>query len=96
MKEKFKNKKNNTRGILMIVAGVILEIGLSFVQYQYFMQGIAEADLKYTLIGPMNPVVALASIFIFAGFSMFDIKWKSVKLSSKTFLIYLFHAGVWG
>lgn len=86
--------KNNSKGCFFIVIGILLEIVVAYVQYRHTMAGISEDAEKYSLIGPANPVITLASIFIFAGFSFMHINGNFYKLSSYTFLIYLFHAGI--
>lgn len=90
IKEKFQNRKNNVYGICMITLGFSIEILVSFLQYQSelkHMAGPAE--------NPLNIFIVVASALIFIGFSMLEIGINCAGFASKTFLIYLFHAGVW-
>jgi len=88
--------KNNLKGILLIFGSVILLLGLTYIQYNHTIRGLSEADEKYTIVGNFNPIVVIASLLIFAGFSNLSIKSKVFnKLANYTFTIYLFHAGIW-
>lgn len=87
--------KNNRKGLELIVAGFIIELLVTFLQYKYSLQGISENDMKYGLIVPQNPLIVISSVFIFSGFSKIHIKKDFGKLSGNTFYIYLFHGAVW-
>lgn len=86
-----KEKKNNKMGILLIGLGILAEIILTYIVYQYALQGIAEGEEKYSLIGNFNPLVVLASLFIFFGFSKLHFNCNLNNMASHTFYIYLFH-----
>ena len=50
--------------------------------------------MKYSIVGNFNPLVVVASLLFFSGFSSLNIDINLTKLSAKTLYIYLFHAGV--
>lgn len=90
--------KNNKKGILLIAAGTAVEMMVAFLRYVQALRGIENTDLKYELVTPLCPLIVIASVCIFAGFSHLDLKREKDfgKLTALTFPIYLFHAGVWG
>lgn len=88
-------RKNNKKGICLILAGCLLEGILVYLRYRQALAGVADADLSFALLDPMNPLVAAASVLWFAGFSLLEIRRDFSKLSAYTLLIYLFHAGLW-
>lgn len=90
-----KDRKNNFLGICLIMIGIMIELFTAYIQYIHILQGIAEQDEIYALVQPQTPWIMCASVVIFWGFSSLDFRWDWVKLSSHTFYIYLFHAGVW-
>ena len=63
----------------------------TYVQWLYLSKGIVEAEEQYTLTGPLNPVITIASILIFIGFANMTIKHDLSKLASVSFLVYLIH-----
>ena len=66
--------KNNIYGVLCILAAVALEESLAYVQYRFIC---SEAPrMEYSLLGNFNPVIALASVLMFAGFALLDISWQ--------------------
>lgn len=89
------SRKNNGKAVLAGSAGILLEVCAAGLEYLQMAAGIAEDELKYTIVGPSNPLIVLASVLIFYGFTVLDIKKDVAKLSSMTFWIYLIHAGVW-
>lgn len=89
------SKKNNMKAILFIVGGIITELLVTYIQYTHSIRGLAESDEKYSIIGNFNPLIVIASVLIFAGFSQIKVNMKGLEFfSSLTFLIYFFHAGV--
>lgn len=88
-------KKNNSKAIILIIAGFVLELGAAFLQYQQILNGILETDLRFRIVSPYCPLIVPASVLIFTGFSKLSINRDFSKLSAMTFLIYLFHAGIW-
>lgn len=88
-------KKNQIKGYCLIIAGGAVELLIVFLRYQQALAKIADDDLQYKLTTPLSPLIAVASVFIFSGFSLININKSFKKLASYTFLIYLFHAGVW-
>ena len=95
IRNRTRSKHNNLLGVCFILSGIMLELVIAYIQYLHILQGIAENDEKYALILPQTPWIVCASVVIFYGFSLLDIKWNFGKLSSYAFYIYLFHAGVW-
>lgn len=95
IRKKTVDHKNSAKGVFFIAAGFIIELVLTYLQYGYLLQGIAEEDMKYRLIGPQCPLIVVSSVLIFLGFSMLNINKYFGRLSEATFLIYLFHAGIW-
>lgn len=93
--ERTRNKKNNFRGVCLIMGGIMIELMMAYISYVHVLNGIAEKDEFYAVILPQSPWIVCASIVIFGGFSLLDIKWDFGKLPACTFYIYLFHAGVW-
>lgn len=91
----FKVKNNNIAGAALIALGVIAEICAGIMLYQnQVLAGQFDFD---QVVAPYNPVIVIASLLVFAGFSMLQIKRSRLveKISKRTFIIYLFHAGVW-
>ncbi len=91
-----KSVKNNKAAILFLLISLILLVCLTSVQYYHSMVlSLSEADEKYTIIGCFNPVISIASILIFTGFSKMEVKKSKTieSLSKHAFVIYLFHAG---
>ncbi|MCR5610086.1 MAG: acyltransferase family protein, partial [Lachnospiraceae bacterium] len=90
------DRKNNILGIVCIFTGICLLLILSYIQYTHSIRGISEAAETYSITGNFNPLVVLASLSIFAGFSMMNIQTEKFNsLSAKTFYIYLIHAAIW-
>lgn len=88
------NKKSNRRAFLFIIFGIIIMIGLTYIQYENRLLGIVEGDEKYSIIGNFNPLIVIASLLIFTGFSKLIINFDLGKIASHTFNIYLIHTGV--
>lgn len=95
IREKTKERQNNRQGICLILCGVIIELMTAYVQYVHILRGIAEQDEVYGLISPETPWILCASVLIFCGFSILNMKINFERISSYTFYIYLFHGGVW-
>lgn len=90
--------KNNIRGIFLIILGIVIGTVSAFIKYKWQMlAGIEESELSFSIITPYSPIIAISSIFIFSGFTMLNVKSNKCidKLSKMSFIIYLFHAGVW-
>ncbi len=88
-------KRNNRKGVVLILAGIGVECLMALLRYRQALERIADIDLEYQLVGPLCPLTVVASVCIFAGASLLTIQRGFGNLSSLTFLIYLFHAGVW-
>lgn len=90
--------KNNRKGFFLIGIGVLIELVTAVLQYQFqIVRGIAESELQYQIIAPYAPLIVIASVLIFAGFTMLQVGYHAWigRLASMSFLIYLFHSGVW-
>lgn len=95
LRKKAASKKNNFRAISLIAAGFFTEIGIICPRYLQALSRISDEELKYSIIGPLAPQIAAASVLIFAGFSRLSVRRDLGRLSSCMFLVYLFHAGIW-
>lgn len=91
------DRKNNFRAAAFVFGGVLVECMLLCVNYliAYREVSVSEFWVKVFDIMPLAPFEVLASVLIFAGFSLLNINVDFSKLSSYTFLIYLLHAVVW-
>ena len=89
------NKKNNVKAMFLVMVGIVILLGLTYIQYQHSLMGIAEADEKYSIVENFNPLVVVASLSIFAGFSKLNINFNLSKIVLHTFNIYLIHAVIW-
>lgn len=64
-------KKDTGKGAFLILAGMLLEIATAFIEYQFqIVNGIGESELKYRIVSPYSPTIVVASLLIFAGFTM--------------------------
>lgn len=90
-----REKKDMKKGCFLIIAGIAVEILTAWIRYYLTLQGITESEAKYPLTGPLAPLIVLASVCIFAGFSYLDLQKNWGKLPMLTFYIYLLHALVW-
>ncbi len=95
VRRRFYGKKNNARGVLLIVFGVLAEIIISMLRYVQAMKGVSDNELEYKLVMPLCPLVVVASVLIFAGFSSIEIKRNFGRLPELTFMVYLFHPVYW-
>lgn len=91
LRRRLSEKKNNTKAVLLILCGIITELIIGYFRYKKALAGEAYV---YSPITQRSPFIGVASVLIFAGFSMLDIKADFGRASSLTFLIYLIHAGV--
>lgn len=87
--------KSNVKGVICIGIGMLAGIMTGWLQYHSEMVLQIKGGTLYIL--PFYPLMTLASVLLFAGFTMLHIrdhKWIS-RLSGQSFLIYLIHALVW-
>lgn len=89
------DRKNNKKGIGMVLSGFLVMMILSWLLYINGTNGIGNAYTLSKWTGAGSPPVAIASVLIFTGFSKLDVKMDFSKLAGMCFTIYLFHAGVW-
>lgn len=87
--------KNSRKAIILIGTGILFGVCAAGLEYKQMMDGIVTQDLKYQIASPYCPLIVLASICIFTGFTLLDVKKEYDNLSALTFYIYLIHAGVW-
>lgn len=91
-------QKNNCKGFFLITLGVLVEIATALAEYHFqIVNGIGENELQYKIVSPYCPSIVIASVLIFAGFSMLTIRcngWMK-KIVGMSFIVYLIHAGVW-
>lgn len=90
--------KNNYRGTLLIGLGFLMEIAMAFIVYRFrIVNGMSEGELEYQISNPYSPMIVIVALLIFAGFTMLKMKYNVLieKLARMSFVIYLFHAGVW-
>ncbi|HEM6434639.1 TPA: acyltransferase family protein [Streptococcus suis] len=91
------SSKNNFIGWFYILFGFILEIILSFVSfYIQVMKEIPESVLPVSIVGPLSPIVAVASVSIFVGISKLNFPRVRLisNLSIHSFNIFLIHGGI--
>lgn len=88
--------KNKTRGLWLVIIGLSCEIVLALVEYKVQIVG-GITNPPFSIVKPYSPGVVIASLSIFAGFTMLTMEENVIvlKLSKLSFLIYLIHAGVW-
>jgi len=94
------NNKSNLKGICFIILGVLIELGIGYLVYNLDMNNntyITNFNIKDNkqLLETFSPLIVIASVTIFKGFSLLNIRKNLSELASVTFLIYLFHLGVW-
>lgn len=94
---RFYGKKNNLKGYFFIVAGLIVESFCGFLKYEFNFKNILSTGLKFDMVSPYSPGIVVASLLIFCGFSRLSLKRNLLidQISKHSFIIYLFHAGVW-
>lgn len=93
IRRKFIDIRNTILGLFLILGGIGFEGIAAVLNLSKTIAKIEGADQK--IIGPYCPLIVIASLLIFTGFSLVTININISKLSSITFLIYLFHAGIW-
>ena len=94
---KKRTSKNNYRAFRDISGGVLLECLAGIVVYWHIIHGMDEIDLSYQYIDPFCPIIVIASVLIFKGFSEIKtdlrIAWKGVSLHC--LIVYLIHPFIW-
>lgn len=90
-----KRKKNNKKGVMYIMFGVLLEIVALFIRGIQIQGRIKNAFInEYLFKGWFSPFYLLASIVIFYGVSMLEIEIQFSRIAKYMFYVYLFHAGI--
>lgn len=102
----YKEKKNNTKGGLLILAGVLVLVFLAAMRWRLASAGaiiqnegnvvVLDGSRELFAYEGLDPFVVIASVAIFAGFSLLQVKGGAgiSRLSAMTFYVYLFHGGV--
>lgn len=85
--------RNNVKAFISILAGILLELCAAGLKYKQIIVGIS--DLKYPNYIFIQSFFSLASVLIFIGFTLLNVKKEYADMSGITFYIYLIHAGVW-
>lgn len=85
-------RKSNIKGILLILSGIGIEVLISVVRCYINM---ISGNQTEAWVLPYNPLIVVASVLIFAGFSALKIEHNFGGLAQNMFYVFLFHAGVW-
>lgn len=96
LRDLLSRKKHNGKALLCIGLALAAELVITWIQYRHSMQGLTESDEVYSLVGAFNPLIVLASVLMFSGFCMLSSSVNCGWFAKRSFLIYLFHAGVMG
>ena len=83
-------KEKKTTG--MLVAGILVLILYFFIR-EYFVRNDMQQYL-FASMGNFHPIVMVASVLIFAGFSNLKVKGNWHIIAEKSFYMYLLHAGI--
>lgn len=87
------NRKNNFKALILIFAGIVLEICASVLRYKKMIGEIRGSH--FGGVAPYDPLIVPASVCIFIGFAMLDVKKEYADMAGSLFYIYLIHVGVW-
>lgn len=89
------SKKSNCKGAIFLFLGFAVFISVTLIRFKNLSTTGIDVNVRI-LRNPYSPPTVLASLLIFAGFSMLQIPYNRIieKLSDMSFVIYLFHAGV--
>lgn len=90
--KKYNSNKSKITSYFSIISGFVVLILLGFIRYLSFIYNNSMIDEICKSMEGFNPIVAIASILIFYGFSKLEVKKDFSKLASCTFYIYLVHA----
>lgn len=93
-----RGRKSNLRGVCLIAAGLLTEAVLAWLHTEILLGNFTGLSVWPPLFEPESPIIALASVLIFAGFSLLDLsagRGRISRMAKKTFLVYLIHEGVW-
>ncbi|XME03234.1 acyltransferase [Lachnospiraceae bacterium C1.1] len=89
-------KRTKIPGLVFLIMGILVEANTAFVYYDIkFIKGLDGAE---KFLKPLSPLMAMAAILIFYGFGRLRLKysWLVEKTAGLSFIIYMFHGGVWG
>ncbi len=89
---------NTKKGISFILSGFfILSILGCGVYYLHIINRFIPGERVLSWISPFNPIIMLSCILIFQGISMLRFNTNCIlnALSKQSFIVYLFHAGIW-
>ena len=88
------DRKSSVRGMAFIVLGLLIELSLALCRYYAANGTIRPLAFEVFAYEGLDPIVVVASLLIFSGFSMLEVKGDLSCLSADTFVLFLFHAGV--
>lgn len=88
------SKKDTKKALLSFIFALVFLLLALRLQYSHTLMGLAEYMEDYQIIDSFNPLIVLASLSIFYGFSCISINLNVYKISKYTFYIYLIHAGI--
>lgn len=90
--------KSNGKAFILIASGFLINAALAYINYLRGLEGLPvdtvrlwENPFSYA---PLAPIEIIASCLVFAGFSVMKVQRDYYRLSNRTFLIYLVHAGI--
>lgn len=91
-------RKNNTLAFILLISGIAVNVCLGYINYRRGLSGLPVDVISFRenpfSYAPLAPIEVIASCLVFAGFSVMNVKKDFSRLASKTFYIYLIHAGV--
>lgn len=87
----FASRKSNFIGVMIVILGMSFFFITARIEYIHALKGMSECE---SVVGNFNPIVLMASCFVFSGFNMLNIKIKIKDISSVCFWIYIVHAGI--
>ncbi|MBQ9328594.1 MAG: acyltransferase [Solobacterium sp.] len=86
------NCRKGNAGIVYILLGLVMEAGCGILLYRALLNGMDRTLAEHRYIVSYAPLIAIASVMIFAGFSKLTIKTDVRRLSSAAYGVYLTHA----
>ena len=84
--------RKNSRGWLLVLAGIVLELWLGYQVYTGIRHGIDRELLEQRWLLAYTPGITVSSLLIFSGFGMIDLRKDYRKLSAYSYPVFLVHA----
>lgn len=88
-------RKSTLHGLLYILTGGGILGIVAFIRYRQELAGVAEDTQPIPVVSALCPWIIAASLCIFTGFSVLNVRHDYSKLATSTFFIYLIHALIW-